>query len=225
MALKEHLTAIFDVFSRRLVPRGQGFKPDVVSENTAESNPAPVQEVFAGNWGQHPWARPSNYTHEFWEGMGRTLQHLYGRPKLSDMRTNSAAEDAISFVAGCEPQHFFDFLELTFKADCLWRVVSERNDLVNAINEIFRIEAAPYQLTREVTRQEPSQGPYPRGTTVHTVAWPKVIRMEEEATHRSGRPSALRFERTVLRGAESGVPRRSRRISPRPLWRLSDKVL
>jgi hypothetical protein len=191
MALKDHLSSIFDVFSRRAAPRAQGFKPDVLSETLRNRILLLYREVFAGKWGRDGWSRSSNYTQEFWDKMAVTLQHLYGRPKLSTSPVRSAAEDALAFVVECEPEHVFDFLELTFKADCLFHVVSERNDLVDAINEIFRIESAPFQLTRHVTRQEPSQGPYDRGTTIITVAWPKVIRVDEEATHSEAIAPAL----------------------------------
>ena len=86
--------------------------------------------------------------------MARLLQHLYGQFQLSTPRTHSAVDDAFGFVYKCDPGHFFDFLELTFKTECLRRVIVDRNELVDAINEIFRVEDAPYQLTPVVTEHE-----------------------------------------------------------------------
>jgi hypothetical protein len=178
------------VFSRRSAPRGLAFTPDVVSETLRNRILLLYREMLSGKWGQHPWSRPSDCTREFGEQIAQSLQHLYGRHKLSDLRTNSVAEDAFAFVSQCEPQQFFDFLELTFKTDCLWHVLSAHNDLVDAVNELFRIEAAPYQLTREVTQEEPPTGQY-GGTTIRIVAWPKVIRVEDEVTHTEAVTPAL----------------------------------
>ena len=178
------------VFSRRSPARRQDYKPDTLSETLRNRILLLYREVFSGQWPKDSWSRPSNYTQEFWEEMARSLQHLYGRPKLSNAASRSAAEDALAFVCECEPAFFFDFLELTFKADCLWHVVNGRNALVDAVNEIFRIEAAPYQVTHEVTRQEPGSGRY-GGTTIRTVSWPRVIRAEDEATHQEAVAPAL----------------------------------
>jgi hypothetical protein len=182
MSLKDRLTTIFDVFSRRSSARGPGYKSDEISRTLRNRVLLLYREVFSGQWPGNGWSSPGDYTQEFWAGMARSLQHLYGRPTLSTVRARSAAEDALAFVLECEPTHFFDFLELTFKEDCLWRMVHERNDLVDAVNEIFRIENAPYRLTSVVTREEPDSGPYRQGTTIHTIAWPKVIRTEDEVT-------------------------------------------
>lgn len=59
---------------------------------------------------------------------------------------------------------------------------------VDAINEIFRVEGAPYQLTKVVKVHEKDTssfpGGFPRaGTIIRTVAYPKVVRAEDEVTH------------------------------------------
>jgi hypothetical protein len=92
MALKDHLVSILDVFSRRSAPRGLAFTPDVVSETLRNRILLLYRETLSGKWGQHPWSRPSDCTREFGEQIAQSLQHLYGRPKLSDLRTNSVAD-------------------------------------------------------------------------------------------------------------------------------------
>lgn len=190
MSLKDNLTSIFDVFSRRSAPRGKGYAPDNISDTLRNRILLLYRELLSG---QRPnqYQSQGDYTREFWEDMARQLQHLYGKPRLSEARTLSAAEDALNFVCVCEPAHFFDFLELTFKTECLWRVILERNELVDAINEIFRVENAPYQLTPVVTHEERSSDSYDRGTTIHTIALPKVVRAEDEVTHTEAVAPAL----------------------------------
>jgi hypothetical protein len=180
MSLKNQLTSIFDVFSRRDAPRGKGYKPDEVSETLRSRILLLYREFLSGQWSNR-YDSQGDYTQTFWEEMARQLQHLYGRPKLSEALTRSAAEDALNFVCTCEPAHFFDFLELTFKAECMWRF--ERNELVDAVNEIFRVENAPYQLTPFVTQDVKREGPYGGGTYIETIALPKLIRAEDEVPH------------------------------------------
>ena len=188
MSLKNQLTSIFDVFSRRDAPRGKGYKPDEVSETLRSRILLLYREFLSGQWSNRHHSQ-GDYTQTFWEEMARQLQHLYGRPKLSEALTRSAAEDALNFVCTCEPAHFFDFLELTFKVECMWRF--ERNELVDAVNEIFRVENAPYQLTPFVTQDVQREGPYGGGTYIETIALPKLIRAEDEVPHAEAMAPAL----------------------------------
>ena len=77
----------------------------------------------------------------------------------------------------------------------MWRVLNDENELVDAINKIFRVESAPHQLTRIVKVEEPNPvkaGPYGGGRTlIRTVAYPKVVRVDDEATHSEAVAPAL----------------------------------
>jgi hypothetical protein len=180
--LKDRLTGIFDVFSRRAAARGSLYKPEAISEQTRRRIAILYRDVVAGQWRSDAWSPSGNYTEEFWTQMHNALEHLYGRVHLSSKSTHTIVDDAVAFVLKCTTEEFFDFLELSFRAECMWRILQERNDLVDAINEIFRVEDAPYQLTPVVTREEPNSGPFGQGTTIHTVAWPRVVRAEDEVT-------------------------------------------
>jgi hypothetical protein len=147
-------------------------------------------DVIAGRMTTNPYSSSAHhdYSSEFWDQMHQSLRHLYGRPVLSNSQTYSAAEDAARFVERCTTAELFDFMEMSFKLDCSWRVFSEENVFVDAVNEIFRLENAPYQLTPIVKREEQVTHPGPRGfarvgTTIHTVAYPKVVRVDEEVAH------------------------------------------
>ena len=186
MPLKDHLNSIFDVFSRRNLPRGQGYEPDEISERLRNRILLLIREVFSGKWPADRWSSRGDCTHEYWSDMHTKLQHLYGRPKLSDdPRDREPWEDTLSFALSCTPAEFFDFLELTFRSSQMWGILNDDNDLVNAINDIFRVEKAPYQLTRFVRVEEfDSKAVFGHGgTVIRTVAYPKVVRADDQATH------------------------------------------
>ena len=191
MSLKDRLTSIFDVFSRRSPSRGAGYQPDELSEQARRRILILYRDVVAGQWPAHQWSPSGNYTEDFWAQVHNALEHLYGRVRLSSQAMNSLMDDAAAFVLHSTTEEFFDFLELSFRVECMWRILHERNDLVDAVNEIFRVERAPYQLTRFVTREEPNSGPFRQGTSIHTVAWPRVIRTEDETTYTEAIAPAL----------------------------------
>jgi hypothetical protein len=183
--LKNKLKLICDSFSRRPTP--VGYAPDTISETLKNRILLLYRDVLSGKWPTQFWSVQSDHTPEFWEEMGQSLQHLYGRPVLSNDPRLTPVEDVCLFVTNCEAAHFFDFLEQTFKIEEMSRRLNDENVLVEAINEIFRIENAPYHLTPIVKVHEPSPipaGPYGGGATViRTVAYPRVIRAEDEVTH------------------------------------------
>lgn len=196
MPLKDHLSSILDVFSRRQqAPRRQGYKPDEVSERLRNRILLLLREVFSGKWPVDRWSSPGDHLTEYWEDMHNRLQHLHGRVKLSnDPREREPWEDTLGFALSCTPAEFFDFLELTFRSAPMWRVLNDENDLVDAINELFRVENVPYQLTRIVKVREPNPGttgPCAGGEIIRTVAYPKVIRTDDQPTHTEAIEPAL----------------------------------
>ncbi len=183
MSLKERLTGIFDVFSRRTASRVAISKADALSERARRRILLLYRDVVAGEWQANTWSSAGNYTQEFWREIHNALEHLYGRAHLSTKSTQTLVDDAVAFVLKCSTEEFFDFVELSFRVDSAWRIFNDRNDLVEAINELLRIEDAPYQVTRVVTREEPSSGPFGQGTAIHVVAWPQVVCAEDDVTH------------------------------------------
>lgn len=196
MPLKDQLSSILDVFSRRQTPRGQGYKPDEIPEKLRNRILLLLRDLVSGKWPTDRWDSRGDYTHEFWEDMHNKLQHLHGRPKLSDdTRAREPWEDTLGFALSCKAPEFFDFLELTFRSAPMWRILNDENELVDGINELFRVEGAPYQLTRIVKVEEPNPikaGPYGGGgIVIRTVAYPKIIRADDEATHSEAIQPAL----------------------------------
>jgi len=190
--IKDRLKLILDVFSRRT--EGRGYEPDRVPEKVRNRILMLCRDVFTGQWRQ-PWSRPENYSQEFWAEVHRSLQYVHGRPKLSDApEARTPWEDALQFLLHCKPHEFLDFIELIFRAECLFHVVSDENDLVDAINEVFKSEGTPYQVTPVVKQEERStggHGPFSSGTIIRTVAYPKVVRAEDEVTFTEALAPAL----------------------------------
>jgi hypothetical protein len=170
--LRERLKLMFDVFSKRR-PKGI-YLPDSAPETLRNKVLLLCRDVFGGSWRDRA-RRGDDYTAEFWAEIHQALQYVRGRPVLSsNPRANTQKDDAVHFLLTCEPQEFLDFVELIFKVDCLFHVISE----------LFRSEGAPYLLTSFVKREEnASVSPFfPMGKVIHTVAYPKVVRVDEQVT-------------------------------------------
>lgn len=191
MSLKDQLRQIWDSFSTRKIDRGAGYKPDEVSDRLRTRIVMLYVDVVSGRMSTNQYSVPQDHSSDFWEQIYHALRVLYGRPKLSRFNVRSAAEDAMAFAENGTAKELFDFIETSFKVNSSWRVFGEANEFVEAINEILRMENAPYQLTPMVKVHEPDTSPFPgfpgasvRGATViRTVAYPKVIRVDEEVVH------------------------------------------
>jgi hypothetical protein len=187
--ITDYLKQIRDVFSVRNAPRGLGYKPDRISERLRHRVVMLYGDVLSGRMNRFdPYSHEDHWL-EFLEEMHQTMRHLYGRPVMSSRtRPNSAGEDVLGFLQDCSPSEFFDFIELSFKLHSVWRVfISDReNDVVDALNEIFRMEDAQYRLTPGVQREEENpikEGRFSGGRRIIRVAFPRVVRMDEEVAH------------------------------------------
>lgn len=196
MDLINRLKKICDVFSRRSSQYGPPIDLEPLSATLRNRILLLYRDIVSGAWRGNPY---DDHTQDFWSEMHNSLQHLYGRPKLSSVHTNTLIDDVISFVMECDSSGFFDFIELSFKLDSTFRIMPNEPDVVDAINEIFRIEDAPYQLTQIVKVEEKVShddvGIYPFSrqgvTTIRTVAFPQVVRADEELTHSEAVAPAL----------------------------------
>jgi hypothetical protein len=180
--LIDRLKLIFDVFSRR--HPATKYPPNSVPETLRNKVLFLCRDVLTGRWQEY--GSTSDYTFSFWSEIHRSLQYLQGRPKLSsNPQADSPTNDAIHFLLTCDPKDFLAFVELIFKVQCLFHVTSDENELVDAINELFKSEDAPYQLTPMVKHKEQTTGPPPshnRIIRIRTVAYPKVVWVEEDVT-------------------------------------------
>jgi len=190
--IKDRLKLILDVFSRRTA--GRGYEPDRLPEKVRNRILMLCRDVFTGQWRQ-PWSQAENHSQELWQEIHRSLQYVHGRPKLSNTPEGRTPwEDTLQFLLQCEPHEFLDFIELIFRAERLFHVVSDENELVDAINVVFRSEDTPYQVTPIVKQEERAtggHGPFSSGTIIRTIAYPKVVRAEDEVTFSEALEPAL----------------------------------
>ena len=189
MTLKDWFTRTFDVYTLRQLPGNSNYKEDEVSDILRNKVLFVFLDLTSGRW-----ADPSTAIGlDFWHEMHNRLQHLYGLPCLSGRESLSAPDDTITFLRNCSAGEFFDFIELSFKLDCSWRAINDEDDLVETLNEILGIESAPYRLTKISKTVDPEvnrRGPPPWGS-VRVLAYPKVIRTDDEVVNREAIEPAL----------------------------------
>ncbi len=117
-------------------------------------------------------------------------------------------EDLFAFLAECSSEEFLDFLELSFKVDHPPRAGDGSAQVIEALNEIFRVDGLPYYLTDYVRVEEestvsPLSGSFvPGERVIRTVAFPKVIVVDEEVVQEEAVAPAL----TALATPHFAVP-------------------
>ena len=189
MSLKNRLTKVYDVFSLRQVSGTSKYRTDEISVRLRNRVLLLFRDVVSGRWGHGDLTTE----HKSWQDMQNSLQHLYGRPKLSKYKAVDEQEDTVKFLLSCNSGEFFDFIELSFKLECSWRAIGDEDQLVEAINKVFEVENAPFRLTpisKTVDAMVDRRGP-PPWETVRVLAYPKVIRTDDEAIHREATEPAL----------------------------------
>lgn len=197
MSIRERLTDIYDSFSNRN------------TQALSKEQQVPITQTFCNRilmfWrdyisGTLPIADP--YMHDqfldsFWSEMHQNLVHLYGQPFLSQRRSGQdTMPDLQDHLNNCQAPEFFDFMEQAFKLPVSWRLMRNSDQIIDAINEVFRVEDLPYELTRWITREEQSSGFIApgipaSGTRIVTVAHPQVIRVDDKVPHREAVEPAL----------------------------------
>ena len=85
----------------------------------------------------------------------------------------------MAFTKQCTAEHLFDFIEASFKLDVSSRMFGEENQFVAALDDISRRDGAPFQVLPGITREEPG----PRYVSIIRMAFPRVVRVDEEAAH------------------------------------------
>lgn len=191
MSLKGRLVSTFDVFSRREKARGRRYKPDEITAKVRAHFILFYRDFVNGRLRSRP---QDDYSHFFWEQMHNKLQHLYGRVYLSNLQTTDPGQDVIAHLLGCNSDEFFDFVELSFKLDVSRRMMNDENEVVDAVNEIFRMESVPYRLTPMVKVQEKDPDPYwgsEAATIIRITEYPRIVRADEEITYQEAVEPAL----------------------------------
>ena len=199
MSLTERIRQAFDVFSRRH-PEGLSDDRDVLEDTTRTRILLLYRDTVAQSRGStDPGADM------LWEEVHNSLQYLHGRPVLSQRMQNrglltpaAIVEDLQYFLQECSTEEFLDFIELSFKGRYAPQSFGDSKPVIDAINEIFRVDQAPYYLTDLVRVREQAKGnlapgvPAVRGVTVERiVAFPMIVKMEEDILYQEAVKPAL----------------------------------
>lgn len=189
------IKSIFDVFSGRNKADDTGLIY-ALPETFRNKMLLLCRDVFSNS---RNWAGGDDYIHQFWDEIHQALQYRHGRLRLSEGKlTVSKVEDVINFLLTCEGEEFLDFIEYIFKVDCLFHVRLDENEIVQEINDLFASENLGYELT-EMVKEEVIEraGFHPFGdqevTAIKTVAYPTIIRKDDELTYSTIQRPALTF--------------------------------
>ena len=146
-----------------------------------------------------------------WAQFHNSMEYLHGRTVLSKaMEQRSLDEpdalilDLYAFLHECSTKEFLDFIELSFKAEVPPEDASGGTSaVIDAINEIFRVDNLPYHLTDYVFGEAPRTGSGPPLPTPIT-SYPMVIKIEEDVAYAEAVSPALH----ILSAERYSVPNR-----------------
>lgn len=207
MSLKERFERLYDSFSLRQ------------RDTNASADLAPVTDVYRTRvilfWRDLIASTPlmrARFGYDpmlasFWAEMHNQLQHLYGQPRLYDLRASDVVkDDLLPFLDQCETDQFFDFMEQAFQLPVSRRLDSGAAEIVDALNVMFRQEDLPYEMTNLVMHEEAIADPaesddddghseYPFDdipwNEIIIDAYPQVVRVDQQVPHREAIAPAL----------------------------------
>jgi len=189
-----NLKNVFDVYSRRNKKKCDMFIYSV--PKTLRNKVLMLcKDVFSGQFKENTntviLTNGCDYFQEFWNEIHRMLLYQHGKLfKLSNQDYyRNEADDTITFLLQCNDQEFLDFIELLFKVECLSRVCSDENNLVQEINNLLESENMGYELTDMVKENVTgSSSDYPFfgryvGTIRRIVQYPIIVRKDNQVVH------------------------------------------
>ncbi|MYC00482.1 MAG: hypothetical protein F4X58_00995 [Chloroflexi bacterium] len=124
----------------------------------------------------------NGYSREvFWEQVHKGMQIIAATGNFSNPYASTYEEDLLPFLYKGHTQPFLDFLEVSFKVESTWDVLHDGNEVIAVINDYLRLGDAPFQVTSRVVKREAiRQGGGPPSGPPETLAFPKVVRMDNE---------------------------------------------
>ena len=199
MSITERIRQVFDVFSRRH-PEGLSDDRDILEDTTRTRILLLYRDTVTQSIGS---TDPDAGL--LWEEVHNSLQYLHGRTVLSQRMRNrglltpgAIIEDMQYFLQECSTEDFLDFIELSFKGRYAPRSLGDSKPVIDAINEILRVDQAPYYLTdlvrvwEETTASLAPGIPAARGVKVERIiAFPMIVKVEEDVVYREAVEPAL----------------------------------
>lgn len=169
------IDSFFDVFSRRSKKQSH---PSKKLTSTFRNR---VLMFCRDTYGEAGFGR------NFWEETYKKLQYLHGRTRLIDVNVDDTPfADVFAFLLSCSDEHFFDFLEFLFKSEFFWQAHLDEEEMVDNINNFFRIDNLPFAITkfvRETRMESLGIGDRTERPVSVVVVFPKVIRRDDDVMH------------------------------------------
>ncbi|MEX2409879.1 MAG: hypothetical protein WD607_00670 [Candidatus Paceibacterota bacterium] len=187
--MKFDLKDIFSVFSRRNVGDHRSISPELSDEFRSRLLLL-LQHRF-----QSP--RHGNLLNDMMEEVHSKFQLLLARGVLSKSHQKpfNRTEDLIKFLDSCDDHHFIDFIEYIFKSTSYSKIFHEKNEFVEEINQLLRLDDLQFHLTNFTFKTEKQKVQGTRGlglrefTTISS--YPKVILREDDLIHEHATEPAL----------------------------------
>ena len=200
MSLKDRIVAIHDVFSQRKIRNTERVLKQLAQEDRNRILLL-YRDIINGSWEQGFQNHDADL---LWTEVHNSLEHRLGRPILSRRMHaiglydyESIVRDIQIFLSECTSDEFLDFIELSFKVQHSPRSKNGSNEVIEAVNEVFRLGNLPYHLTDYVSvEEEPEEVPYLNGGTYRQsitkiAAYPRIIIVEEEVVYKEAVKPAL----------------------------------
>ena len=188
--MKQILQALQKVFSRRYTQAHLNELEDVPHTSRFR-----ILHVFKSQLEQFSYGDG-----RIWVQVHGALQQLHGRNALSAAwksrsQTMLDREDDLSrFLEECEPEHYFDFIEMMFQVPSGREELGAFVDVTESLNLALSLDGSPYRVTAAVFEEDDSanhQGPTFPPAPSGVVSYPQVVKVEEDVAHAEAIAPAL----------------------------------
>lgn len=191
---------IFDVFSKRTDPAvHQPALPATFRRRLILF----CNEVFSNE--RVSWGGTGDYRSQLWAQVHRFLQYRLGELRLTRESSDPTGGTIWYLLTEADDAIFLDFVEYIFRVDAFFHVALPDQQVIDEVNDLFRIDNLPYHLTnfvREEVSEDWDQIPRRGGITIKTLAYPRIVLRASELEHQEVIAPTLRFlEHHALRNA------------------------
>ena len=182
------LRSLYDTFSFRRHRQAPSRRLDTLP-NTFRGRAILYWRDFIAPEMSHPGYGPDPKVS--WHFMRLQLQHLYGKGYLStSTNASDPTDDLLDFLSACQTEEFFDFIEQIFKLEGLQSILGKVDDIVDAFNEMFRVDEMPYKVTKLTWREVAIPGQRDQFYD-EVAALPQIIVVDDDLIHQEAIEPAL----------------------------------
>jgi len=174
------IRGIFDVFSRRQGEQGAARKK--------------LTKTFRGRALMLFRDASHGGIHEFLDVLHGRFAYLLGRHSLTGQRFKRPSEDLLDYLGQCADEQFLNFIEYALRFDCAHYLGSNRELVIERLNEFLMIDDLPYHVVPTVWDSREGAGGRPVSMALREEA--KVIPKDSQLIHETAIQPALEVLRT-----------------------------